>query len=210
MTQKQQTTTTGQYNQGSMGVFNQLQPQFGQAIGSEITNPYSNMFFNQQLGMGQQQLGAQGASANQALLQRGQALGMQANSPLMQSQMGMNQRAGMAGQSNLYNNLLMQAGQMRQSALGMAGSYKPLQTGQTQMQTVSGTGSWLPQIVGGALGAATSAFTGGMMGGGGGGGGSSPFSQMPGDYANQPTGNLPTGGMDMNSPFWGLQQQGQP
>src|SRR5271157_2455508 len=123
MSQQKQTTTTSQYNQPSMGLFNQLQPQFGQAISSEITNPYSNMFFNQQLGMGQQQLGAQGASANRALLQRSQALGFGANSPFMASQMGALQRQGMAGQSGLFNNLLMQAGQMRQSALGMAGSY---------------------------------------------------------------------------------------
>jgi len=100
---------------------------------------------------------------------------------------------------------LMQAGQMRQSAIGMAGQYRPLQTGQTQTQQVSGLGSWLPQVVGAGLGAAGAFFGGGM---GGSGGGSSPFSQMPGDYANQPTGNLPTGGMNMNSPFWGLQGAG--
>jgi hypothetical protein len=209
MTQKQQTTTTGQYNQPSMGVFNQLTPQFGQAIGSEITNPYSNMFFNQQLGMGQQQLGAQGASANQALLQRAQAMGVQGNSPLMMSQMGQNQRAGMAGQSNLFNNLLMQAGQMRQSALGMAGSYRPLQTGQVGVEQTSGLGSWLPQLAGAGLGAAGAFF--GKQQSQGPGSTYPGASYMPGDYQNQPTGNLPMDSqLNMGSPFWGLQQQGQP
>jgi len=33
---------------------------------------------------------------------------------------------------------------------------------------------------------------------------------MPGDYQNQPTGNLPMDSqLNMGSPFWGLQQQGQ-
>lgn len=164
MSQQQKTASTNQYNQPSMGVFNQLNPQFGQAISSEITNPYNNAFFNQQLGMGQQQLGQQGASGQQALLQRAQALGQSGNSALMQSQQGMLQRQGMAGQSNLFNNLLMQSGQMRQSAMGMAQGYNPLQTGQTGIGSVSGVGSWLPQAIG-AGGAAASMFGNKQQGG---------------------------------------------
>jgi hypothetical protein len=164
MSQQQKTTTTGQYNQGSMGVFNQFQPQLGQAIGSQITNPYASMFFNTQLGMGQQQLGMQGATANQAMLQRFQGQGMAANSPFLMGQMGMSQRQGMTGQSNLFGGLLGQAGQMRQAGIGMAGQYRPLQTGGQQTQSVSGLGSWLPQVTAAMLANAKSAS---MAGGGG-------------------------------------------
>jgi len=163
------TTSTSQqyqYNPAAMSQYNSLQPTFGNTVQSEISDPYTNMFFNKQLGMGRQAIAQQQASANSALLQRSRALGFGSNSPLMAQQLLGLQRQGMSNQSNLYNNLLLQAGQFRQQALGMAGSYRPLQTGMTgtQTQSQSGLGTWLPQLVGAGIGAATMGMGGGMGG----------------------------------------------
>ena len=182
-------TSTNQYDPQSMGVFGGLNKTFGSAIQDEIQNPYSSMFFNQQLGMGNQAMQTQAASGNQAMLQRAQALGISPSSPLFASMMSQQQRGNQSNQSNMFNNLLLQAGQLRQGAIGQAGAYRPLQTGQSQVQTQSGLGTWLPQLAGAALGVGMGAATGGMskMGGGGPFGGSAPglygsgggFSELP-------------------------------
>lgn len=163
------TQSTNQYNSGSMGVFNQLNPAFGSAIQSEINNPYNNMAFNTQLQMQNRMNQTQFGSQQSAMMQRMQAMGQNPNSAFFQSQLGKMQRGNQANQSQGYNNLLLQASQLRQNAIGQAGAYRPLQTGQTQTQSQSGLGTWLPQVAGMAMGAATMGMTGGMSGGGGGG-----------------------------------------
>jgi hypothetical protein len=97
------------------------------------------------------------------MLQRMQAMGINQSSPFFAAQLGKLQRQQSANQAGGYNNLLLQASQLRQQALGQAGSYRPLQTGQTQTQQQSGLGTWLPQLIGAGLGIA-----GGAMGGGAG------------------------------------------
>lgn len=200
-----------QFNQPSMSTYNAMQPMIGSALTSNINNPYSNMFFNTQLAMGNQALGQQQSSANQALLQRAQALGMSANSPLMMSQMGQMQRQGMANQAGLYNNLLLQAGQMRMQSLGMAQNYRPLQIGSnsTTTQQQSGLGTWLPQVAGMGLSLATGGLTGGfggMFGGGGGnpfgGAGSGPLNPLMYNSNSYGTGNIaPNFGSGVNTNF---------
>jgi len=197
------TQATNQFDPGSMGVFSGLSGAFGQGIMQDINDPYRSMAFNTQLGM-QRRMGAQQqGQANQALLQRAQALGMNPNSPAFQSMMAQQQRQGMATQAGGYNQLLLQAAQLRQQALGAAGSYRPLQTGQTQVQSQGGLGSWLPQVAGGAIGGfgmlkGMGAFGGPSAGGGGdqfAGAGygpnytpgqfATPMPQDPGAYAGQ-------------------------
>jgi hypothetical protein len=149
-----------------MSQYNQLQPIFGNQVQSEISDPYSNSFFNTQLAMQRQNVAQSQSSANRALIQRTQSLGGNVNSPLFQQQLMQQQRQGMASNAQGYNNLLLQAGQFRQQALGMAGSYRPLQTGSTNTQTQSGLGTWLPQLAGAAIGAAGMFATGGASGAG--------------------------------------------
>jgi len=202
MSTQNKQTSTGQFDPTSMGVYQGLQSQFGNAISSEINNPYGNMAFNTQLGMMRQQQGASGASQNQATLQRMQAMGVNPQSAFFQSQMGKNQRQQMASTGQGYNNLLLQAQQLRQSAIGQAGSYRPLQTGSTQVQQQSGVGSWLPQVLGGALGIAGGAMTGGMssMFGGGGGGGMGAFSMGGGQNPSYGGSDYFNGGMNGAAP----------
>jgi hypothetical protein len=153
--------SSAQFDPTSMGVFQGFQPQFGKAVSSEVTDPYSNMFFNQQLGMQQEAFGAGASARTQALLQRAQALGINPSSPAYFSQLNQLQRQMDSERSGGFNQLLLQAGQLRQGALGMMGAYRPLQTGQTQTQTQSGLGTWLPQVAGMAIKAGTAFATGG-------------------------------------------------
>jgi hypothetical protein len=152
------TSQAGQFNAQSMGTFNSLTPSFGNAVQQDITNPYNSMMFQQQFGMQRQQMAAGQMGQQQALMQRAQSMGISPNSPQYFAQLNNLQRNDMGQQAQGYNNLLLQAGQRRQQDLGMAGSYRPLQTGGTGTQTQSGTGSWLPQIAAAAMGAGSSAF----------------------------------------------------
>lgn len=167
-----------------MGVFGGLNKSFGSAIQGEIDNPYGNAFFNLQQARGNEAVNAQNASAQQSMMQRAQALGINPNSPLFASMMNQSSRFNMGRQSDMQSNLMLQAANMRQGAIGMAGSYRPLQTGQTQTQEQSGLGSWLPQLAGGALGMAGKFMGGGMgaFGKGGGGGESSSNFSTPGGF----------------------------
>lgn len=63
--------------------------------------------------------------------------------------------AGSTNQSNAFNSTLNGALQSRNFALQSAEGFNPLQTGANTTQSKSGLGTWLPQVAGAALGAAT-------------------------------------------------------
>ena len=80
----------------------------------------------------------------------------------------------MAQGASMNNNLLLNAANTRNQAIGSAMSYSPLQTGGTNTQYASGLGTWLPQVLAtaggaaqGGLGAASAgtSILGGMIGG---------------------------------------------
>lgn len=168
MSQQKVTTSTNQYNAQSMNSFQNLNSAGSTGILGNINDPYSNSAFNTQNQMMRQNNAQMQSSAMQALMQRSQALGQGNNSPLLLSQIGQQQRQGMAQNAQGYNSLLLNAAQLRQQSLGAAMNYKPLQTGGTQTQTMGGLGTWLPQLAGAALGAAGGAMTGGLSMAGGG------------------------------------------
>lgn len=156
------TVSTAQFNPQSMGQFNQLQGTIGTQLQQNINDPFHSMMFNTQLGMQRQANQAQFGSQQQALLQRSQALGVNPQSPQYAYMLNQLQRQNSSNTAQGYNNLLLQASQRQQQSLGMAESYRPLQTGQTNVQSQSGLGTWLPQLAGAAIGG----LTGGLMGGG--------------------------------------------
>lgn len=156
------TESTAQFNPQSMGQYNQLQGTIGSSLQGDISDPFHSMLFNTQLGMQRQANQAQFGGQQQALLQRSQALGVNPQSPQYAYMLNQLQRQNSSNTAQGYNNLLLQASQRRQQSLGMAESYRPLQTGQTQVQSQSGLGTWLPQLAGAAIGAATMGATGGM------------------------------------------------
>lgn len=178
------TSTTGsnvsnlQFNPIAQGVYNQLTSGAGNVLGGYINSPFSNAFYS--MGAGQSQKGAQQAGANNmaALMQNMLTSGMggQAGAGFKQAQLAQAGRAGsaMSSQANIQN--VLSALQRQMSAAGTGLSYSPQLTGQTgsfqQQQTTGGLGTWLPQVMGAALGGLTGGLGAGMGGLGSFGGGS--------------------------------------
>jgi hypothetical protein len=155
MSTKKTTTTQNAYDPTAMSAYQNQVSAGSSALLGEINDPYSNSAFQQQQQMQNLTNANQYGQAQQALGQRLQAGGISANSPLYQQQLTQLSMQNQASQSQGYNNLLLNAANTRQSAINSAMSFQPLQTGGTQTQTTSGTGTWLPQVAGAALGVAT-------------------------------------------------------
>jgi hypothetical protein len=165
-TKKTSSSQQNVFDPTSMGQYHDMSGAGTSAISDEIRNPYGSMFFNQQLQMMRRQQGQSQLSGQQSLQQRAQAMGINPNSPQYFSQMNRLQRQGQGDTSRGYGNLLLNAANLRQGAIGQAMNFRPLQTGQTgqQSETTGGLGTWLPQVAGMGL----SALTMGMGGGAGG------------------------------------------
>jgi hypothetical protein len=211
MSQKQQTqsnqTQTGTFNPASMAAFNAMIPQFQQAVSGYMNQPFNNPFFQTQRQMGTDQAQQQGGTQMSSLLGNlnTQGFGGNVNAPFANEMVANQSRANAGLQSQLgFLNPVQNALGMQQFAMGQAGGFKPFQTGGTQQgtetQSMSGLGTWLPQLISGGLGAMTGAMGGGgLLGkmGGSGGGGNSPFLGMAGGGSGQ----LP----QAYSPFMGSQ-----
>ena len=154
------------FNPASMSLFGNLTSTAGGALGSEIANPFNSMLFNTLVGKANQANSAQNSSAMASSLQRANALGMGKNSPLVNWNIRMNDLAGKSRGSQMLNNLLLEAAQLRQGAIGQGLSYRPLVTGNTgtTSQQQKGLGTWLPQVLSMAMPFA-SPLIGGMLGG---------------------------------------------
>lgn len=152
MSTQNKTQTTNAYNATSMGVYGGFQPYIQSGMQDYASNPLTSNWFNQQLGYQRRAGQVQGNSMNQGTAWNQNAIGNIANpNAYLASQQAHNQRSALARQGQGFNNLLLNANQVRMSALNAQQNYRPLQTGQTQIQSVSGLGSWLPQVAGAAL-----------------------------------------------------------
>ena len=156
-TQKQ---STNQYAPTGMAAYNQMTPQMASNMMQFMTNPLQSSFFQTNLGMANKNTSQQGSSMMQTLMNNMKSLGSGAtNSPFFQSQVAQQGRMQSGQMQNNFVNLLNNANQMRMSATQGAAGYQPLQTGNTQ--TTSGLGTWLPQLLGGGLGAISGLASGG-------------------------------------------------
>jgi hypothetical protein len=170
-------TSTLQFNPIAQGIYNQLIQGGGKVLGDYMNAPLSNPYYN--LGAAQSQRGAQQAGQNNiaALGQNMLTSGIsgQAGAGFKQAQLAQTGRANqaMSSQANVSN--VLAALQRQMAAAGTGLSFSPQLTGQTgnfnQSQTQSGLGTWLPQLLSAAGGAAMGGLTGGasMLGGAGGG-----------------------------------------
>lgn len=167
MSTKTTDTNNLSYNPGALGQYNQLQPQIGSTLSNFMQNPLTSSFFNQRIGMGQNQISKQAASGMQGLLSNFRASGMSGGttSPFMQSMISRQGRATSGAMSSNFLGQLTNANQMQLGATGMAQGYQPLLQGSTSTQTTGGLGTWLPQLIGAAGSAALGAATGGASGG---------------------------------------------
>ena len=175
MSTKKETTSKQetQFDPGSRGVFNALQPGIQGVLQQFMSDPLTASYFLKQLGMANQQisqLGQRNVGNLLANMRTGGFGGGNMNA-FQQSALARTGRATSGMQSNAFNNLLMNANQMRLGATQQAQGYNPLVTGGTSQSTerTSGLGTWLPQVIGAGLGMASGAMGGGAGGAFGGG-----------------------------------------
>jgi hypothetical protein len=151
----------------------------GNVTANYINNPFGNPFFQTQQQMGTRQAQNLGGTQMSDLLRNMMSSGMAggASSPAgleLQQNQG---RANTGLQSQLgFLNPVQNALGMQQGAMQLAAGFRPLQTGGKQTETTSGTGTWLPQLAGAALGGLTGmGGLGGLTSLFGGHGGSGPM-----------------------------------
>ena len=132
---------------------------------NNVTNPFNNDTFNQEQAIGQDQAGRAGQTASSNILNNASALGYGTTGGVFQTMMGNAARntAGLKGQA--FRGAVGNAVNRQMTSAGMLNAFQPLMTGSnsnfTQTQSQSGLGTWLPQVAGLALGAATAGATGG-------------------------------------------------
>lgn len=159
MSKKTERTTTLNFDPASMNTFHSLQLPFQNYITDALKNPYLSEAFKARTELG-----------NKQALNLGQRyLGNLLQNPFMGSNPGAftasqiakaGRATGTMQANNFLQNVIAQEG-IRQNAAQMAYGYRPLQTGEQMTEKVSGTGTWLPQLLGAGLQAGLAFATGG-------------------------------------------------
>lgn len=207
-TQNQQYEQKASYDPQSLANYHTANDAATNTLTSYMQDPYKNGFFNQTLAMGQRQIGSQTstqyANLRARLNQGGWGNGTGDNPAFAASMNNQIMRANSGNQATMLNSLLSQYGTQRLQAAGMANALQPLNTGQTgnssgtSTSQTSGLGTWLPQVLGAAVGGVASAATGGLMGGGG---TSSGAGYGSGNNNIYPTGGVGGGTFQMGVPY---------
>lgn len=168
----QQTTNSNSntglnFNQTGLNAYNSLVGSGSNVLNQYMNNPFGNPMY--QFGQAQTQAGAKqlGQQNMNTLMQNQKVSGLSGNAGAgwlgaQKAQTGRANQA-MASQGNISN--IMNALQRQMTATGMGMSFSPLATGQsssgTQTSSTQGLGTWLPQLLGAGLGAASMFGTGG-------------------------------------------------
>lgn len=172
-------TSSLQFNPQAQSMYNSLISSGGKQLQGYINNPFGNAMY--QMGAGQSQRAAQQAGANNmgALNQNQlvQGLGGNAGAGFMNAMRSQTGRSNASMTSQAATSNVLAALQRQMAATGMGMSFSPQLTGQSgsfnQTQSTGGLGTWLPQVMGAAMGGLTgmSGFksfaspTGGSVGG---------------------------------------------
>lgn len=145
-----------------MAAYNSLIPSFANTTNALMTSPLNNSFFQNQLSQGQNsadQINQRNIANSTSNLRTGGGLLGQGGA-FTTASINNAMLAGSTNTSNAFNSTLGSALQNRNFALQSAEGFNPLQTGANTTQTKSGLGTWLPQVAGAALGAATGGLSG--------------------------------------------------
>jgi hypothetical protein len=189
MSTKKQTNTvqTNTYDPTSMNAFKTATGQVGTFTKNWLgASPDATPGFNMNYQSNLAQANAINGRNVRNVTSNALTLGGNPNSAATQAILARTARGASANQFGAYANAYSNALQQQNVAASMAAAYRPLQTGGTQntTETTSGTGTWLPQVIGAGLGMATgfmnplskAGAAGGGMGSAAGGGGGSFFS----------------------------------
>lgn len=162
MSTKKESTQTIQYDPTSMNTFKSIQSPFQNYLLDSLKSPFTSDAFKARVEMGNKTATGLGARYMQNLLQN-PYLGSNRGAFTASETAKIGRATGALQANNIYQNLIAQEG-IRQNAAQMASAYRPLQTGQTSVEKTSGTGTWLPQLLGAGLQAGMMAATGGFSG----------------------------------------------
>jgi len=155
-TQKSQQTAN--FDPQALSTYQGLQGGLGQLLQGYMNNPFGNPFFQTQQQLGTRQAQNLSGTSTSNLLRNMTASNMfgGASSPAGTEMLQNQGRANTGLQANLgFLNPVQNALGLQTWAGGLANQYRPLQTGQQTTQSTGGLGTWLPQVIGAGLGAAT-------------------------------------------------------
>jgi hypothetical protein len=160
---KNTSTTQNQYNPQGMANYNAFQGLTGGILSNWATNPYGNAQFSQNLSQNMGMANQSNMNAISNSMSQFNMTGMN-NAPSgartqLMSSLG---RFGSANNANAFYQAVNTANNRQTGAVGQMSSFQPLQTGGTTTQQTSGLGTWLPQLLGAAGGAALGVATGGL------------------------------------------------
>jgi hypothetical protein len=153
---KKNTTSTNQYNPASLNDYQTLATQSGAQLGSQISSPYNNSVINNQRATVAPMVAAQRANTSSTSANQMGALGTSGGSRYSGYAGASATRFNAGTTAQASNNLLLGAVNNRNTALGAAMSFRPLQTGGSQVQSTTGAGTWVAPLIG-AAGAGLSA-----------------------------------------------------
>lgn len=148
---KNNTSSTNSYNPASLSNYQNLATSSGSQLSSQISSPTNNRVYNGQQGQLNSFLNAGAKAFSGTLSNQGGALG--SNGRGVQPTFASNFNLSTAGIGR--NSLLLGAAQNRQTALGAGMNFRPLQTGGTQTEQTTGTGTIVPVLTAAATAAAS-------------------------------------------------------
>lgn len=166
MSTKQETSgnnsTAFQFDPGSMAAYSKNLGQFLPFAQSLYQNPFGNQMFQQESVAGQDQAANIGGRMKSNILANANAMGYGTNGGLINSMLLNASRSTGNLQSQAFRGAVGNANQRAMQGLGVSSAFQPLMTGSqgtfNQTQTTGGLGTWLPQLIGSAAGAAMNAF----------------------------------------------------
>lgn len=145
-----------------MAAYNSLIPQMSSTVSNLMSSPLNNSFFQNQLAQQQQtasQIGQRNISNVASNTRAGGGL-LSGAGGFKTASLNNAMLSNSASQSGAFNSSLNTALSNRNFAVQSAEGFNPLQTGSQTQQSKSGLGTWLPQVAGAALGAATGGLSG--------------------------------------------------
>lgn len=162
MSTQKTTTNTNQYDPGSQNVYQGMQSGIGSSLSNlmNASKTYVPLFQQQ----ANQQINQVGNRMNSNLVANQNTNGFSNGSMpgFEQASLARNQRAVGGLQANAFMNSQFQGLGIQQQGTQMAMGYHPLQTGQTNVEQTTGTGTWLTPLLGAAANIGMGFATGGM------------------------------------------------
>jgi len=159
---KKTSTTTNQYDPGSMANYQNYQSTVAPLLQGFANNPFSNSQYSLNLSQNLAGSNQMGMNAIQNAMRNFNMTGLSSMGGAQQGLMSSLGRYGSAQNAQAFYGAANNAIARQNGAINSMMNYQPLQTGQQNVQQTSGLGTWLPQVVGAGIGLAT-----GFMGGDG-------------------------------------------